>query len=54
VHWVLGREGVFLNTVGDIHVLPRVLDAASHFVACPSDDVMQASLAEQAMAPLFA
>ena len=26
VHWVLGRDGVFLNTVGDIHVLPKVLD----------------------------
>ena len=23
VAWVLGREGVFLNTVGDIHVLPQ-------------------------------
>ena len=29
VHWVLGRPGVFLNTVGDVHVLPRVLDAGS-------------------------
>ncbi|MEZ4496897.1 MAG: aldo/keto reductase [Thermomicrobiales bacterium] len=29
VHWVLGRPGVFLNTVGDITILPRVLDAAS-------------------------
>lgn len=53
VHWVLGNEQTFLNTVGDIHVLPRVLDAASHFVARPSDEVMRASLAEQAMAPLF-
>ncbi len=23
VHWVLGRPGVFLNTVGDIHLLPK-------------------------------
>ena len=28
VHWVLGREGVFLNTVGDVNLLPRVLAAA--------------------------
>lgn len=28
VAWVLGRPDVFLNTVGDIHVLPMVLDAA--------------------------
>jgi len=29
VWWVLGREGVFLNTVGDVNLLPKVLDAAS-------------------------
>lgn len=53
VHWVLGNSQAFLNTVGDIHVLPKVLDAASRFVARPSDDVMQATLTQQAMAPLF-
>ena len=31
VHWVLSRPGVFLNTVGDIYLLPKVLDAASRF-----------------------
>ncbi len=31
VWWVLARSGIFLNTVGDIHLLPRVLDAASRF-----------------------
>ncbi|HEX9077880.1 MAG TPA: aldo/keto reductase, partial [Anaerolineae bacterium] len=31
VWWVLARPGIFLNTVGDINVLPRVLDAASRF-----------------------
>lgn len=31
VWWVLAKPGVFLNTVGDIHLLPRVLDAASRF-----------------------
>ena len=49
VHWVLGREGVFLNTVGDIHVLPKVLDAASRFTEAPSDAEMAALGAE----PLF-
>ncbi len=33
VAWVLGRPGVFLNTVGDIHVLPTVLDAVERFEA---------------------
>src|SRR5260370_42306964 len=33
VHWVLKRQGLFLNTVGGIHLLPRVLDPASRFQA---------------------
>jgi aryl-alcohol dehydrogenase-like predicted oxidoreductase len=51
VWWVLGRPGVFLNTVGDIDLLPRVLDAASRFEKRPSDSEMKA-LVEQAE-PLF-
>lgn len=53
VHWVLGREGMFLNTVGDINVLPKVLDAAARFTTRPSDAEMQAELEKLAMAPLF-
>jgi predicted aldo/keto reductase-like oxidoreductase len=53
VHWVLGHPTLFLNSVGDIHVLPRVLDAASRFEAPPSDEEMEAMVAEQEMAPLF-
>lgn len=52
-HWVLGRPGVFLNTVGDIYLLPKVLDAASRFAGRPSDEDMRALLAEREMAPLF-
>ncbi|QPC85284.1 aldo/keto reductase [Phototrophicus methaneseepsis] len=53
VHWVLGQPGIFLNTLGDIYVLPKVLDAASRFESRPSDDVMQAMVAEWEMEPLF-
>jgi aryl-alcohol dehydrogenase-like predicted oxidoreductase len=53
VHWVLGREGIFLNTVGDIHLLPKVLDAASRFEVKPSDEAMQAMVSSEAMEPLF-
>jgi predicted aldo/keto reductase-like oxidoreductase len=53
VHWVLGRPGVFLNTVGDIHVLPLVLDAAGRPGARPSDAEMEELVARRAMAPLF-
>ncbi len=54
VHWVLGRPELFLNSVGDIYVLPKVLDAATRFTQRPTDAEMAALVAEQEMAPLFA
>jgi aryl-alcohol dehydrogenase-like predicted oxidoreductase len=53
VHWVLDLPDVFLNTVGDLTLLPRVLDAASRFAERPADDVMGAMLASQRMTSLF-
>ena len=53
VHWVLGNEDVFLNTVGDINVLPLVLDAAARYEARTPETVMQQMAAEWEMAPLF-
>src|SRR3712207_8110606 len=53
VGWVLGRPGIFLNTVGDIHLLPKVLDAASRFSDRPSDEEMAELEAAWEMAPLF-
>ena len=52
-HWVLGRPGIFLNTAGDVQVIPKVLDAASRFEAAPSDADMQAQVERLGMAPLF-
>jgi aryl-alcohol dehydrogenase-like predicted oxidoreductase len=31
VWWVLARPGIFLNTTGDLELLPKVLDAANRF-----------------------
>ncbi len=53
VHWVLGNEGLFLNSAGDTHILPRVLDAASRFESKPTDDVMQAMVDRLQMQNLF-
>jgi aryl-alcohol dehydrogenase-like predicted oxidoreductase len=53
VHWVMGRPHIFLNTVGDIHLLPKVLDAARRFASRPSDDDMAAMLDHQRMTSLF-
>ena len=57
VAWVLGRPDVFLNTVGDIHVLPNVLDAAEHFESGsrvrPDEETMTDLANTWEMAPLF-
>ena len=53
VHCVLGRPSVFLNTVGDIGVLPMVLDAADRFRGSPSEEAMRKIAEQQAMEPLF-
>jgi aryl-alcohol dehydrogenase-like predicted oxidoreductase len=53
VHWVLSRPGIFLNTVGDITLLPKVLDAASRFQSAPSDVEMQDLVARLHVEPLF-
>jgi aryl-alcohol dehydrogenase-like predicted oxidoreductase len=53
VHWVLARPGVFLNTVGDVTILPKVLDAASRPAAKPSDEEMESLVARRGMTPFF-
>jgi len=54
VWWVLGNANVFLNTVGDVSLLPRVLDAVSRFEKRPSDAEMRAMLERSQTEPLFA
>lgn len=53
VWWLLSHDGLFLNTVGDIHILPRVLDAASRFEGGLTPEQMDELVASQEMAPLF-
>jgi aryl-alcohol dehydrogenase-like predicted oxidoreductase len=53
VHWVLGRPEVFLNTVGDVELLPKVFDAAERFEARPSGAVMDDLVARRTLVPLF-
>jgi aryl-alcohol dehydrogenase-like predicted oxidoreductase len=54
VHWVIGRPGIFLNTAGDIGLLPKTLNAATRFETRPSDDEMQAMVQARHMSSLFA
>jgi aryl-alcohol dehydrogenase-like predicted oxidoreductase len=53
VHWVLGRSGTFLNTVGDVTLLPKVLAAAERFSERPPDDAMAELMARRQLTPLF-
>jgi aryl-alcohol dehydrogenase-like predicted oxidoreductase len=53
VQWVLSRPGVFLNTAGDIALLPMILEAASTFEAAPPEEVMERQIEQQEMEPLF-
>ena len=53
VWWVLARRGVFLNTVGDVDLLPLVLDAAGRFHKGPDDHAMEALVERSHSIPLF-
>ena len=53
VHWLLGVPGVFLNTVGDVAVVPKVLDAAARFRQAPPSEEMAAQLSRMKMSHLF-
>jgi aryl-alcohol dehydrogenase-like predicted oxidoreductase len=53
VGWVLGREGIFLNTVGDIHILPKMLDAAERFTQRPNEAQMRELETAFGLEPLF-
>ena len=54
MHWVLGEPGVFLNSVGDVDLLPRVLDAAERFESRPDEEEIARLRAEQRLSTLFA
>jgi aryl-alcohol dehydrogenase-like predicted oxidoreductase len=54
VNYVLSKPALFLNTVADIHLLPKVLDAARRIQeSSPSDEEMQAMVTSTKMEPLF-
>ena len=53
VHWVLGDPQVFLNSVADTHLLPKVLKASQGFQSRPSEGEMASMIARLQMEPLF-
>lgn len=53
VYWSLGFMDSFLITVGDMQLLPKMLEAANRFEKRPSDTEMSAILDEFAIQPIF-
>ncbi len=53
ITWVLGNPRVFLVTVGDIHLLRKVLKAVDKFDDMPMDNTMRADLKKYGITPLF-
>lgn len=53
VHWVLGRGDVFLNTVGDVNLLAKVLDAATRFQGRPTPEAMEEMVRRRQMSSIF-
>ncbi len=54
IHFALSHPGVFINTAGDIHVLPKILDAASRYERAPTEAQMQELVQAQDAEPLWA
>jgi aryl-alcohol dehydrogenase-like predicted oxidoreductase len=51
--WAMGRPGIFLNSTGDVDLLPRFLDAASRFQSRPSEAEMEELVKRVRPEPLF-
>jgi hypothetical protein len=49
----MGIPGIFLNTVGDLRELPKVLKAADMYEERPSDEEMNKLAEEMEMQMLF-
>ena len=54
IHWIMGTlPDAFVNTAGDLTLLPKILDAASRFQRHPSDPEMAEMIRAARMTALF-
>lgn len=53
VHYVLARPGIFLNSIGDVGLLPSVLRAAADRIELPDDVVMAAHSDRTGLSSIF-
>ena len=53
VHWLLAQPGLFLNSVGDVALLPLVLRAADEEIEAPGATLMGAHAERAGLASIF-
>ncbi len=53
VSWILGQGYIFLNTAGDVNILPKVLEAANRNDLKPTDEEMEKLAERRHMSRLF-
>ena len=53
VHWLLAQPGLFLNSIGDVDLLPAVLRAADALAPAPNDTAMAALSERTGLASIF-
>ena len=53
IHWVLAEPDIFLNSVGDVDILPMVLKAANELTRKPSNMAMDKLAEEQGLVSIF-
>jgi aryl-alcohol dehydrogenase-like predicted oxidoreductase len=53
VDWVLGEPGTFLNSAGDLDLLPKLLDAAARLRERPANATMDELLEKRRLSSLF-
>jgi aryl-alcohol dehydrogenase-like predicted oxidoreductase len=53
VRWVLARPEIFLNSTGDLKILPIILEAASNLRHCPSNEEMNLMSKKLGLSTIF-
>jgi len=53
IHWALSNDQIFINTAGDIYLLPHVLKAFSQFDTKISNAEMKNFVSKKGITPLF-
>ena len=53
VRWILGQPGLFLNSTGDVNILPLLLEAAAEGGPAPEEEEMEALAHRAGLASIF-